>query len=329
MSRSSHQWAPYVSVEQRRRNAEREIARRKKAGQVVTPVSIVGRRITSTSWGNAWCANLESYHDYANRIDRGRSYVRNGAVIDLKIAPRTIEALVSGAEIYRVSISISAVAAPKWKSICTDCAGQIDSLVDLLQGRLSASVMERLCRQEEGLFPKPSEIRFKCSCPDHASMCKHIAAVLYGVGVRLDQQPNVLFHLRDVDAASLIAHAGATPPNTGNDPVSSKILRQDDIAGLFGIDLAGGNASNVPVDEQQQPPLVKQSRASHPAERLQATTRQLRSKTVKAKLAQLASGAKPENAPRVAPNKRTGSQRYQEEKPIKWWVPVKKPAKSK
>src|ERR1017187_2274740 len=175
-------WRPYVSVAERRRKAAKEMARLRKKGHPVSPVVLEGRTIVKTFWGRAWCENLERYSDYANRLPRGRSYVRNGSVVDLQITPGAIDAYVSGSELYKVALKVAPVAKAKWKSICNDCAGAIDSLVELLQGRLSKGVMERICQQNQGLFPTPAEIQLSCSCPDWAGMCKHIAAVLYGIG---------------------------------------------------------------------------------------------------------------------------------------------------
>ena len=170
------QWPVYVSVAERRRKAERAAGKLTKKGAALSPVIIEGRKIASTFWGKAWCDNLECYRDYENRLERGRSYVRNGLVIDLQIAPHLVTAMVSGSSVYTVRITINEVPKAQWKSICADCAGGIDSLVELLQGRFSNAVMERICRQGTGLFPKPSEIKFSCGCLDHASMCKHVAA---------------------------------------------------------------------------------------------------------------------------------------------------------
>src|SRR3712207_2114445 len=186
MSRGYGGWAPYVPVAERRRKAARAAERLRKQGQVLAPVTIAGRAIATTFWGRAWCDNLESYRDYENRLPRGRTYVRQGAVVDLQISAREIKAMVSGSSIYRITITLEALAPTRWRSICEDCAGGVSSLVELLQGRFSKGVMERLCRQDKGLFPKPSEIRFSCTCPDGASMCKHVAAALYGVGARLE-----------------------------------------------------------------------------------------------------------------------------------------------
>ena len=182
------------------------------------------------SGAKAWCDNLERYSDYANRLPRGRTYVRNGSVIDLQVAPGVVSAMVSGSELYRIEVKVAAVPKPRWSAVCTDCAGAIDSLVELLQGRFSQGVMARICHEKTGLFPSPAEITFSCSCPDWASMCKHVAAVLYGIGARLDEQPDLLFALRKVDHQDLIAHAGTDLMWTGTDQKAAKILDEGDLS---------------------------------------------------------------------------------------------------
>ena len=190
---------PYVPLAARRAQAARELAKLRKNGRAMSPVAIEGRKIARTFWGEAWCDNLERYSDYANRLPRGRTYVRNGSVVDLQVAPGRVTALVSGSAMYEVTVAVGPVAPVRWSAICKDCSGAIDSLVELLQGRFSKGVMTRLCEEKTGLFPSPKEILFTCSCPDWASMCKHVAAVLYGIGARLDHQPELLFALRKVD----------------------------------------------------------------------------------------------------------------------------------
>src|SRR5882672_1097875 len=201
-------WGEYVSVAEKRRRAEKEVAKLKKRGGPVAPVTIEGRKIVKNFWGQSWCTNLERYSDFASRLPRGRSYVCNGCVVDLQITKGKITAKVSGSELYDVAITIAPVAAKRWRAICRDCSGAIDSLVELLQGRLASGVMNRVCRQGDGLFPTPDEIKLSCSCPDWADMCKHVAAALYGVGARLDERPQLLFALRGVDETELIADAG-------------------------------------------------------------------------------------------------------------------------
>jgi uncharacterized Zn finger protein len=241
-------WRPYVSAAQRRGQALREMAKLKKKGHQVSPVVVEGRTIVKTFWGKAWCENLERYSDYSNRLPRGRTYVRNGSVIDLQIAPGEIKALVSGSEIYEVAIKVAPVAKARWQSICTDCAGAIDSLIELLQGKLSKSVMERVCRQQTGLFPSPREIKLSCSCPDWADMCKHVAAVLYGIGARLDQKPDLLFRLHNLDEKELISGAGKALPQAKKAPAAKKVLGDEDLSALFGLDMdQGDGAGATPV----------------------------------------------------------------------------------
>jgi len=238
-------WRPYVSVAARRRQALGEMAKLRKKGHPVSPVVVEGRTIVKTFWGKAWCENLERYSDFANRLPRGRTYVRNGSVIDLQIAPGEIKALVSGSEIYEVAVKVAPVTKGRWQSICKDCAGAIDSLIELLQGRFSKGVMERVCRQKTGLFPSPAEIKLSCSCPDWAEMCKHVAAVLYGIGARLDQQPDLLFRLHDVDEKQLIAGAGKALPLAKKAPAAKKVLGGEDLSALFGLDMAQGSGPDT------------------------------------------------------------------------------------
>jgi uncharacterized Zn finger protein len=231
-------WPAYVSVATRRRQAMRELAKlQKKSGRKASPVAIQGRKIATTFWGLAWCDNLERYSDFANRLPRGRSYVRNGSVLDLQLAPGVVTALVSGSALYTVHVKVAAVPKTRWRAICRDCAGAIDSVIELLQGRLSKGVMARVCQEKTGLFPSPAELAFECSCPDYASMCKHVAAVLYGIGARLDEQPDLIFRLHNVDEKQLIAGAGRALPQAKLASASGKVLDGEDLSALFGLDI--------------------------------------------------------------------------------------------
>ena len=235
----SYDWKPYVSAAERRKKAEREIAKLSKKGHAHAPVTLQGRKLGATFWGKAWCDNLESYSDYANRLPRGRTYVRNGSVVDLQVSGGEIRARVMGSALYTVTVKVAPIPAACWNAICKDCAGSIDSLVELLQGRLSKAVMERVCQQKSGLFPAPAEIELSCSCPDWASMCKHVAAVLYGIGVRLDEQPELAFKLRAVDHTELIVSATKGSTLSTKTPVSQRVLDADDLSALFGLEMEG------------------------------------------------------------------------------------------
>jgi uncharacterized Zn finger protein len=232
-----YDWKPYVRIAARRQQAAHRLARLRRNGHEASPVLIEGRKIATTFWGKAWCENLERYSDYENRLPRGRTYVRNGSVIDLQISPGTVTALVSGSEIYDVRVDVAVVPRARWRAICRDCTGGIDSLVELLQGRLSTSVMTRICEPRTGLFPGPKDISFQCNCPDWAGMCKHVAAVLYGIGARLDQRPELLFLLRRVDQQDLIAKADTGLRPAGKGPVAAKVLAGG-LSEIFGIEIA-------------------------------------------------------------------------------------------
>jgi uncharacterized Zn finger protein len=232
-------WKPYVPVARRRADAAAYAARiAKKEKRTLAPVKIQGRDMARSFWGRAWCNHLECYSDFANRLPRGRTYARNGSVIDLQIERGVVKAIVSGSDIYHVTIKIKTLSAPAWKQIKGDCAASIASLIDLLQGRFDEGVMQRLTQPDRGLFPQPKEIDMDCTCPDWAGMCKHVAAVLYGVGARLDTAPELLFTLRNVDHLELIGQAvSAENLNRALAAGSEGALAESDLGELFGIDI--------------------------------------------------------------------------------------------
>jgi uncharacterized Zn finger protein/DNA-binding transcriptional regulator YiaG len=229
-------WKPYVPVAKRRARAEREMKKLAKQGDRIEPVVVDGRKIAHTFWGAAWCKHLEQFSDYSNRLPRGRTYVRNGSVCHLAIEKGRIQAIVSGSELYRVTIEINPLPAANWKRLRAQCTGQIGSLLELLQGRFSDQVMQIVSHRDQGLFPSPGEIHMQCSCPDWAGLCKHLAAVLYGVGARLDQQPELLFRLRGVDHQQLIS-ADLDPTRITEGTGKGRRLAGEDLSGLFGVDL--------------------------------------------------------------------------------------------
>jgi len=280
MSWGNFGWRPYVPVAQRRANAAREMAKMvKKTGRAVSPVVIDGRKIATTFWGKAWCDNLEAYSDFANRLPRGRTYVRNGSVVDLQISEGKITAHVSGSELYKIQIGIQPLSKKAWQVIQTECAGKIDSLIDLLQGKLSTGVMQIVTRQNGGLFPTPKEIALDCSCPDWAELCKHVAATLYGVGARLDRQPELLFVLRGVDSADLISRVSAAEAvrATTTTPAGAAIA-DSELAGVFGIDLDTSGAPPAAPAVSATPAKRGRGRPKKPAPPAPAAAKPTRSK---------------------------------------------------
>lgn len=249
------EFRPYVRVADKLARGRRELARRvKKRGRPADPARTSGRKLVATFWGKAWCDNLERYSDFATRLPRGRSYAGNGSVLDLQIAAGRVEALVAGSELYEVRIDIARLAAARWKKLIGECASGIGSLVELLRGELSSSVLAVLTDPERGLFPAPAEIELECSCPDWADMCKHVAAALYCVGARLDQRPELFFTLRQVDQAELIAGAGAGAARratAARRPRSGRVVRGD-LASVFGIDLDEGRPARRAAKQKRR-----------------------------------------------------------------------------
>jgi uncharacterized Zn finger protein len=284
-------WRPYVPAAKRREQAWRKAENLKKQGRSISPVTVEGRTIAKSFWGKSWCENLERYSDYENRLPRGRSYIRNGSVIDLQVKRGEVIAMVSGSDIYNIRVKITPVSDKHWTAICGDCAGSIGSLVELLQGRLSRSVMERVCRKGDGLFPAPHEITLSCSCPDWADMCKHVAAVMYGIGARLDENPELLFTLRAVDENELIAKAGHNVHLAGATPATDRVLAGDDVSALFGIDL-GDETAEADTKQSTLPPSLRRKERTAVKKQAQAGTKKTRAASGNRKTAVKKGGAK-------------------------------------
>ncbi len=242
MSRYSYGYPKYVSVAEKRAKAERKILQLKKKNPAISPVCVKGNRLAESWWGISWNKNLESYADYSNRIGRGRSYVRHGAVLDLKIKSGKIASLVQGSvsRPYTIEITVQRIKRAAWENIRQKCQGKIDSLHALLDGKLPKAMKEILINKRDGIFPSPGEIKFYCSCPDSATMCKHIAATLYGVGTRLDQDPSLFFTLRGVDVKKLVSQAIQKEADQlikkSKTKTSKKIIQNVNLASTFGID---------------------------------------------------------------------------------------------
>ncbi len=259
------EWKPYVPVAQRRAKAARAAKQlAKKRGRELKPITIEGRKIARTFWGEAWCQSLEGHSDFENRLPRGRTYVRNGSVIDLHIDRGRVEALVSGSEMYQVRVDISRLKPAQWKDLKGECSQSIDSLIDLLTGRFSDGVMRRLTHPERGLFPQPQEIKMSCTCPDWAVLCKHVAAVLYGVGARLDQEPQLLFVLRGVEHTELVSQAVAGSNLDSALRGNGAALAGEDLGAMFGIELDSAGATDAPATAKRGRTAAKQPSRKKP-----------------------------------------------------------------
>jgi len=273
------------TVGELRTQAEKKIKSLKRSGNKLEPVEAATSRglIAKSFWGKAWCKHLEAFSDYAYRVPRGRSYIRHGAVIDLKIKPQTVTALVNGSELYELTVTIDPLAPEKWAAIKARCQGKIGSLIELLQGKLSDEIMSLVMDADNGLFPKPKEIHFNCNCPDWADMCKHVAASLYGVGARLDESPELLFKLRGVDQTELIAIDDAANELTKKSSSRPRrTLDSDALGDVFGIDLDDEDAA---APARRPTPKAKKATKRPPAKK--ATKRPAAFKPTAAKVRKL------------------------------------------
>ncbi|MDD2403951.1 MAG: SWIM zinc finger family protein [Victivallaceae bacterium] len=289
----------YIPVAQRKLDAQKKIKSLNAKGEELSPVVIEGRAIAKTFWGKAWCDNIESYHDYENRLPRGRSYVRSGAVIDLKITKGKITALVMGSELYKINITIQELAKDKWAKIKRDCTGKISSLINLINGKLSPEIIELLCRQKVGIFPEPKEIKMTCNCPDWADLCKHLAAVLYGVGARLDKQPELFFLLRNVDQNELLSADIAETLVDNNAPDA---LVSSELDNIFGIELDSLEVEPVSLPKAEKKKPARAKKTAPPistATPVKPKKRKLkRKKTISPIAEQVATAVKPKSARR-------------------------------
>jgi len=230
----------YVSVAEKKAKAEKSLQKLRKKNPDLEPVILEGRTLARSWWGKAWNQNLESYADYSNRIARGKSYVRSNAVLDLKITKGRVIAKVQGsrAKPYDTEIRIDTLDSTKWREISELCNRKIDTLEQLIEGKFPRELELLFTEKRYALFPSPKEIHFNCSCPDYAYMCKHVAAVLYGIGARLDQNPLLFFELRDIDGRELIRKSMEQRlenmlKNAGKK--SKREIAAKDISNIFGL----------------------------------------------------------------------------------------------
>ncbi len=259
----------YVSVGEKKAKALKKLAKLKKKNPNIQPVVIQGQALAKTWWGRSWNNNLELYADYSNRIGRGRSYVRHHCVLDLKILSGRVEAVVagSGARPYRVEIQIKPISKTTWAAVKKSCKGRLDSLKSLLAGKFPKDLATLFTQEKAGLFPTPKEIRFNCSCPDWADMCKHVAASLYGIGARLDEDPMLFFALRQVDVNDLLTQTAKEGKQDLLAKAKKKTSRVIDtgagLSDMFGIDLgAEGDLDSLKPRQARKGTQLKKDKKS-------------------------------------------------------------------
>ncbi len=228
------------SAEELRRRAQESLQNAHKKGRRYEPVEVKAARgpICVSWWGRAWCDNLEGYADYASRLERGQRYVRSGAVVDLQIRNGLVEAKVQGRRKtpYKVTVHIGRLPEEKCQYIIGRCNQKISSIEALASGEFPEELKD-IFTEEGGLFPTPREISFNCTCPDWALMCKHVAAVMYAIGVRFDENPFYFFELRgiDVDRFINVALENRLDLMLAHADCRSDRIISSDVTSLFGV----------------------------------------------------------------------------------------------
>ncbi len=256
---------PYISAATKKAKAQKKLKALLAEGHALEPIDhLTNKRLIAASfWGRSWCRHLESYSDYDNRLPRGRTYVRNGSVLHLGIEPGKVRAMVQGSELYELTLRIKPLPADKWKVLQQSCRGKIGSLIELLQGKISDEIMGIVTDPTNGLFPDIKEIQFDCNCPDWANMCKHVAAVLYGIGARLDTAPELLFKLRGVDHRELLTlDATAEALNTKAPSGRRRTLSASAMSDVFGLDIEPA-AEGTDTAKTKVPPEPESSKPAH------------------------------------------------------------------
>lgn len=222
---------PYVRVKKRRETAESVAARLTAEGEELQPARAHGKAIASSFWGRAWCRAIEDWQDYESRLPAGRSLLKNGGVIDLKLSENLALAQVVSDRLYQVRIRFSGVEEEQLDALRKACAGRLTSLIDLIRGDLSDDVMSLICDPAYGLFPRYSELKPACDCLDDAVLCRHAAAALYAIAPRLDDQPELFFTLRGIDPESFFTLDPAAVEETPGD------LTAEELSATFGIEI--------------------------------------------------------------------------------------------
>ena len=190
---------PHLSAAARKALAEQERKRVLAENPDFIPLRVTHtQKLARSFWGQAWNRNLDTYQDYDTRFDRGRRHLRAGAVVNLQLIGPQVEAHVWDHRLYPVSATFAPLDTEKWAAFRKDSAGEFDSLVALLQGKVSDTLLARIIDPQKGLFPERQALTYRCTCLDDAPLCEHIAAVLYGIGVCFDENAELFFSLRAI-----------------------------------------------------------------------------------------------------------------------------------
>ncbi len=197
-------------------------------GEELHPVVGCSRALARHFWGKAWMRQLARCESGGYALAPGRSLLRHGCVLDVRLAPGLIRARVGAQRLEEVELRLAPLDAERQEELVQLCQGRIDSLVSLMEGRVDEAVLAPLCDPERGLLPQPADWSMSCTCADWSEPCPHAAAAIYAAGILIDAEPALLFSLRSFDPSSLLQ------------PADQAATADFDAAGLgqlFGIEL--------------------------------------------------------------------------------------------
>ncbi len=173
-------------------------------------------------WAKRWIAVLEGFQ-IGGRLQRGRSYARNGQVLGIDIKAGKVTAKVQGSQStpYAIGIEVQQLKPSEWDKLVGELNTQALFAAKLLAGEIPTDIEKVFERAGLSLFPKSlREIKTNCSCPDASNPCKHIAAVYYLIGEEFDRDPFLLFRLRGIDRDGLCKRLVTTSAETPSEPTA-------------------------------------------------------------------------------------------------------------
>ncbi len=219
-------FAPRLKAADLQKLAQQRLAELQAGGEELTPVVNTTRKLAGNFWGSAWMKHLAHCESGGMCLAPGRTLLRHGCVLDVRIAPCSIRALISAEELYEVNLQLAPLDSEQQEQLAASCGRHIDSLLSLLEGKVDAAVLRHLCHPETGLLPTPADWRMHCTCPDWAEPCPHAAAAIYAAGCLIDATPALLFTLRGIEPHTLLSA-----------PQESIELDTGKLSSIFGIDL--------------------------------------------------------------------------------------------
>lgn len=200
-------------------------------------------------WATRWIEAVERVMD-AGRLRRGRSYARAGQVLAVEESAGGVTARVQGSRRtpYKVTIEVKPLSDAQWTAVFSALSERAIFTAELLNGQMPQNIEEAFAAAGVSLFPGRGELTAGCSCPDWASVCKHIAAAQYILAERFDDDPFLLFRLRGRTQEQALAALRAQHGPADDEPQPEAETAAPLTALLDDYWRAGGGLAHFPVE---------------------------------------------------------------------------------